>query len=88
MSGAGASLTPWLDLAAVGDEAAQKGHILIVNIVDLVHAKATHLAMGDVFWLAALSAGPGWFPGGPFHYSFGQVIAPEIELIELDLGPD
>ncbi len=82
MSGTGASLTPRLDLATIGDEAAQTGHVLIVNIVDLVHTKATHLAMGDVFGLASLSASPGWSPGGPFRYSFGQVIAPEIELIE------
>src|SRR5712692_401970 len=44
--GAGAGHPPGQDLAAVADEAAQAGDLLVVDVPDLLHAEAADLAVG------------------------------------------
>src|SRR5215207_2865202 len=56
--GAGARLAARLDLAAVGDVAAQAGRFLVVDQGDLVHAELADLAPGDVAAATATARSP------------------------------
>jgi hypothetical protein len=42
--GAGAELTPWLDLASLGDVAAEARGVLVIDLPDLVDAESADLA--------------------------------------------
>lgn len=56
VAGAGAGLAAWLDLAALGQVAAQARHVLVVDLYYTVNAEGAHLAAGYV--AVATSAGP------------------------------
>src|SRR5207302_1272783 len=53
MGGAGAGLTAWLDLAALGQKAAQPPEVLVIDHFDLVDAERADLTPGREFAAAA-----------------------------------
>ena len=46
MTGAGAKLAAWLDLATLTDVSAKAGEILVINVSDVIGAVLAHLAAG------------------------------------------
>src|SRR5687767_11200917 len=54
VSGACSGLTARLDLGALGQVAAQSGHILVIDMLHLVHAERAYLAA----WHVALAIAP------------------------------
>lgn len=53
MSGTGASLAAWLDLAAIGKVAAKPADVLVIDVVDLVDTESADLSARGVAGLAA-----------------------------------
>ena len=64
MPGAVARLAAGVDLEPVGKVSSQPSHVLIVDVLDLIHAEGAHLPPGNVAasWPATRSTA--WSKGG------------------------
>ena len=58
VSGAGAGLAAWLDLAALGQVATQASHVLVIDLLHAVNAERAHFAPGHIA-VAAPARSPG-----------------------------